>query len=232
MADYDLYYWPAPFREQFIRAILAFAGKSWEEHDSGEIGALMSEAPRDQPAPFMGPPVLVERRTGFAVAQMPAITLYLGETLDLIPDNAQARALSAKLVNDANDVIDEITLDGGREMWTDEKWRAFVPRLQRWMAIFEAMGARSGLEAESGYLLGTREAGAADIVVSTLWSTMADRFPSIAALLAEHAPAIAGLTRRLQEELSLAALRRESFERYGDAYCGGEIETSLRRVVG
>jgi len=232
MADYDLYYWPAPFRGQFIRAILAFAGKSWEEHDSGEIGALMSEAPRDQPAPFMGPPVLVERRTGFAVAQMPAIALYLGETLDLIPDNAQARALSAKLVNDANDVIDEITLDGGREMWTDEKWRAFVPRLQRWMAIFEAMGARSGLEAESGYLLGTREAGAADIVVSILWSTMADRFPSIAALLAEHAPAIAGLTRRLQEEPSLAALRRESFERYGDAYCGGEIETSLRRVVG
>ena len=232
MADYDLYYWPAPFRGQFIRAILAFAGKSWEEHDSGEIGALMSEAPRDQPAPFMGPPVLVERRTGFAVAQMPAIALYLGETLGLIPDNAQARALSAKLVNDANDVIDEITLDGGREMWTDEKWRAFVPRLQRWMAIFEAMGARGGLEAESGYLLGTREAGAADIVVSILWSTMADRFPSIAALLAESAPAIAGLTRRLQEEPSLAALRQESFERYGDAYCGGEIETSLRRVLG
>jgi len=232
MADYDLYYWPAPFRGQFIRAILAFAGKSWEEHDSGEIGALMSEAPRDQPAPFMGPPVLVERRTGFAVAQMPAIALYLGETLGLIPDNAQARALSAKLVNDANDVIDEITLDGGREMWTDEKWRAFVPRLQRWMAIFEAMGARGGLEAESGYLLGTREAGAADIVVSILWSTMADRFPSIAALLAESAPAIAGLTRRLQEEPSLAALRQKSFERYGDAYCGGEIETSLRRVLG
>lgn len=232
MADYDLYYWPAPFRGQFIRAILAFAGKSWDEHDSGEIGALMSEAPRDQPAPFMGPPVLVETRTGFAVAQMPAIALYLGETLDLIPDNAQARALSAKLVNDANDVLDEITLDGGREMWTDGKWRAFVPRLQRWMAIFEAMGAQGGLEADEGYLLGTQEPGVADIVASTLWSTMTDRFPSIGALLAESAPAVAGLTRRLQEDPSLAALRRQSFERYGDAYCGGEIEKSLRRVVG
>lgn len=232
MADYDLYYWPAPFRGQFIRAILAFAGKSWEEHDSGEIGALMSESPRDQPAPFMGPPLLVETRTGFAVAQMPAIALYLGETLDLIPDNAQARALSAKVVNDANDVLDEITLDGGREMWTREKWHGFVPRLQRWMAIFAAMGARGGLEADAGYLLGTREAGVADIVVSTLWSTMADRFPSIGALLAESAPAIAGLTRRLQEVPALAALRRETVERYGNAYCGGEIETSLRRVLG
>jgi glutathione S-transferase len=31
------------------------------------------------------------------------------------------RAMTMKIVNDANDVIDEITLDGGREMWTKKR---------------------------------------------------------------------------------------------------------------
>ncbi len=29
MSDYDLYYWAIPFRGQFVRAVLAYAGKSW-----------------------------------------------------------------------------------------------------------------------------------------------------------------------------------------------------------
>src|SRR6195952_3267875 len=85
MADYDLYYWPVPFRGQFIRAILAFAGISWVEHDAEDIGKLMATNPADQPVPFTGPPVLIEKATGFALAQMPAIALYLGQTLELIP---------------------------------------------------------------------------------------------------------------------------------------------------
>ncbi|MGG2475899.1 glutathione S-transferase, partial [Rhizobium sp. BR5] len=44
-------------------------------------------------------------------------------------------------MNDANDVLDELTLDGGREMWTPEKWEKFVPRLQKWVRIFEDTGA-------------------------------------------------------------------------------------------
>lgn len=31
MSGYDLYYWPLPFRGQFLRAILAHAGKRWTE---------------------------------------------------------------------------------------------------------------------------------------------------------------------------------------------------------
>src|SRR5215472_4860198 len=31
MSDYELYYWSVPFRGQFVRAVLAFAGKSWTE---------------------------------------------------------------------------------------------------------------------------------------------------------------------------------------------------------
>jgi glutathione S-transferase len=232
MADYDLYYWPAPFRGQFIRTILAYAGKSWDEHDSGEIGELMEAEPADQPVPFMGPPVLIDNRSGFALAEMPAIAIYLGVSLGLAPTAPDLLAMTGKVVNDANDVIDEITLDGGRLMWTRESWAGFVPRLKRWMAIWEATGARHGLTADRGFLLGTESAGVADIVTSTLWSTMSDRFPIIGQWLDETAPGTAGLSRRLQEMPDLAALRRKSVELYGDTYCGGQIERSLRKVLG
>ena len=31
MSDYDFYYWSVPFRGQFVRAVLAYAGKTWTE---------------------------------------------------------------------------------------------------------------------------------------------------------------------------------------------------------
>ena len=232
MADYDLYYWPVPFRGQFIRAILAYAGKDWDEHGTDEIGRLMSSEPTDQPIAFMGPPVLVEARSGFALSQMPSIAIYLGDSLGFLADDPAHRALTAKIVNDANDVIDELTLDGGRQMWTEAKWQEFIPRLTRWMTIWEATATRYGVTTDRVYLLGTPKAGVADIVTSTLWSTMADRFPRIQTMLDATAPRTAALTRRMQAIPSLAALQERSFEQYGQAYCGGEIEKSLRRVLG
>jgi glutathione S-transferase len=231
MADYEFYYWPVPFRGQFIRAILAFAGKSWIEHGSDAIGKLMQVEPGDQPIAFMAPPLLIENSTGFAIAEMPAIALYLGETLGLIPATPQMRARTMKIVNDANDVIDELTLDGGREMWTAEKWDAFLPRLRRWMMIWEDTGKREGLTADAGFVLGTAEAGAADIVTSILWSTMTDRFPLIANLLAVTAPCTAGLSGRMQDLPSFTELRNRCFQNYGDAYCGGQIEKSMRASI-
>ena len=232
MADYDLYYWPVPFRGQFIRAVLAYAGKSWDEHDAGEIGELMGLDPADQPIAFMGPPVLIEARSGLALSQMPAITIYLGDTLGLIADEPARRAVTAKVVNDANDVIDELTLDGGRQMWTEARWEEFIPRLERWMAIWEATAIRHGMKQDGGHLLGTAQAGVADIVTSILWSTMADRFAPIGKMLDATAPLTAALTRRMQAIPALAGLQEASFKRYGQAYCGGEIEKSLRRVLG
>jgi glutathione S-transferase len=192
----------------------------------------MDRPPAEQPIAFMGPPILVDRQRDFALSQMPAIALYLGEQLHLLPAAPEGRALTAKVANDANDVIDELTLDGGREMWTTEKWEAFAPRLQKWMRIFETLGERHGLTADGGFLLGTAEPGVADLVTATLWSTMADRFPKIARLGEQTAPAIWGLARRLQETPRFAALKQKSLSDYGDAYCGGEIEASLRKVAG
>jgi glutathione S-transferase len=232
MSDYDLYYWSVPFRGQFVRAVLAYAGRTWTEGGDTAISRLMDGPVKYMPVPFMGPPVLIDKKADFAIAEMPAIVLYLGETLDLMPANPTLRALTMKIVNDANDVIDEITLDGGREMWTEKRWRDFVPRLQKWMSLWEETGHRHGLKANSGFLLGGEAPGIADVVTATLWSTMTDRFRKIGAIFEKAAPMTAALTRRVAGLPPLAKLAAKAREDYGDAYCGGQIEASLRKVLG
>jgi len=231
MSDYDLYYWPIPFRGQFVRAVLAYADKSWTEHDGAAISKLMGGPVKQMPVPFMGPPLLIDKKADFALSQMSAIVLYLGDTLDLMPAAPAQRAMTIKIVNDANDVIDDITLDGGRLMWTESRWREFVPRLKKWMSFWEETGRRHGLKARSGFLLGGEAPGIADIVTAVLWSTMADRFPAIEALLKEAAPHTAALARRVADLPPLAKLAAKAKQEYGDAYCGGQIEASLRKVL-
>ncbi|NHO31844.1 glutathione S-transferase [Acetobacter fallax] len=231
MSDYDLYYWSAPFRGQFVRAVLAWSGKTWTEAGDAAISRLMEGPVRDMPVPFMGPPMLIDRKADFAIAEMPAIILYLGETLSLMPATPALRALTMKIVNDANDVIDEITLDGGREMWTEKRWQDFVPRLKKWMSFWDETGRRHNLKAESGFLLGGEAPGIADIVTATLWSTMTDRFPAIGAILEDAAPLTASLTRRVAALPPLVRLAAQARQDYGDAYCGGQIEASLRKVL-
>ena len=142
------------FRGQFVRAVLAYAGKSWSEHDGGAIGKLMDGPVARMPSPFMGPPVLIDKTADVALSQTSAILLYLGETLDLLPPDPASRALSLKIVNDAVDVIDDLTLDGGRLMWTKPRWKAFLPRLAKWMSLFEETARRRGVTAEAGFLFG------------------------------------------------------------------------------
>ena len=231
MSEYELYYWSVPFRGQFVRAVLAYAGKAWTEGGDAAISELMNGPVNHMPVPFMGPPMLIDKKADFAIAQMPAIILYLGETLDLMPANATLRAMTMKIVNDANDVIDEITLNGGREMWTEKRWQEFIPRLRKWMSFWEETGRRHGLTMDAGFLLGGKAPGVADIVTSTLWSTMTDRFNKIEAILAETAPMTAALTRRIAELPSLAKLAAKALQDYGDVYCGGQIEASLRKVL-
>ena len=231
MSDYDLYYWPIPFRGQFVRAVLAYAEKTWTERDGADIAMLMNGPVEHMPVPFMGPPVLLDKKAGFVVAQMPAIMLYLGETLDLMPSSPARRAMTMKAINDANDVIDEVTLDGGRQMWTAKRWQDFVPRIRKWMAIWEETGRRHGLTMDAGFLLGGEAPGIADVVTATLWTTMGDRFPAIAVILEEAAPMTAALSRRVSAIPPLAKLAITARRDYGDAYCGGRIEASLRKVL-
>jgi glutathione S-transferase len=231
MSDYKFYYWSVPFRGQFVRAVLAYAGKTWTEGGDDAVARLMEGTVKRMPVPFMGPPLLIDKKADFAIAEMPAIVLYLGETLDLLPATAALRALTMKIVNDANDVIDDVTLDGGREMWTPKRWHAFVPRLKKWMSLWEETGRRHGLKPDSGFLLGSKSPGIADVVTATLWSTMAERFQKIEVILKETAPVMASLTRRVADLPPLAKLAAKARKDYGDAYCGGRIEASLRKVA-
>jgi len=231
MSDYTLYYWSVPFRGQFVRAALAYAGKTWDEAGDEAISRLMEGPVKKMPVPFMGPPLLIDNRTGFAIAEMPAIVLYLGETLDLLPATPELRALTMKIVNDANDVIDEITLQGGMQMWTEKRWEEFVPRLKKWMSFWEETGRRHGLKAGSGFLLRGDTPGIADIVTATLWSTMTGRFKKIGTILKRTAPMTAALTARMYEFPQLADLGAKARGDYGEAYCGGMIEKSLRKVL-
>jgi glutathione S-transferase len=231
MSDYELYYWSVPFRGQFVRAVLAYAGKSWTEAGDGAIGKLMESPVKKMPVPFMGPPLLVDKKANVAIAQTPAIILYLGETLKLLPNDPALRAMTLKIVCDANDVIDEMTIQGGIQMWTDKRWKEFVPRLKKWMSFWEETGHRHGLKADSGYLLGGNKPGIADVVTATLWGTMGDRFPKIETILKKSAPMTAALTTRIAALPALKKLAAKAREDYGDAYCGGQIEKSLRKVL-
>lgn len=231
MSDFDLYYWPLPFRGQFIRAILAYGGCSWDEHGPATITEMMARNIQQQPVAFMGPPVLFDRQRDFALAQMPAIASYLGGRLSLLHDTIAGQAETAKIVNDANDVIDELTRYGGSQMWSPEAWNAFVPRLQKWLHIFQDTGTRHGMTADKGFILGTSHPGIADITTATLWNTMADRFGSIKVIIEQTTPILNGLCRRLATIPALAKLNSDSWNRYGESYCGGEIEKSLRRVA-
>jgi glutathione S-transferase len=232
MSDYELYYWSAPFRGQFVRAVLAWAGRTWTEGGDAAIGKLMSAPVAEMPLPFMGPPLLIDRKADVAIAQTAAIILYLGETLDLLPADAAQRALTLKVVCDAVDVLDDITLDGGRLMWTEESWRDYVPRLRKWMSFWEETGRRHGLAPDSGFLLGGATMGIADVVSATLWSTMSERFPTLGTMLEETAPMTAALSRRVSALPPLAALAAKAREDYGEVWCGGQIEASLRKVLG
>ena len=231
MTDYTLYYWSVPFRGQFVRAVLAYAGKSWTEGGDAAIGKLMEGPVKKMPVPFMGPPLLIDRKNDVAIAQMPAIILYLGETLKLMPATPELRALTLKIVNDANDVIDELTLDGGRIMWTQKRWQEFTPRLKKWMSFWEETGHRHGLTPKSGFILGGKKPGIADVVTATLWSTMTDHLPHLAPVLKKTAPMTAALTERVAALPPLAKLAAKSNRDYGETYFGGQIEASLRKVL-
>jgi glutathione S-transferase len=99
------------------------------------------------------------------------------------------------------------------------------------MSFWEEIGRRHGLKADSGFLLGGEAPGIADIVTATLWSTMADRFPQIETILEETAPTTAALTRRVADLPPLVKLAAKARRDYGEAYCGGQIEASLRKVL-
>jgi glutathione S-transferase len=179
----------------------------------------------------MGPPVLIDRKADVALAQMPAIIFYLGETLNLMPDRPEHRAMTIKIVNDANDVIDEITLNGGDHMWTDKRWKEYELRLAKWMSIWEDTGRRNALTQSAGYILGGQAPGIADVITATLWTTMTQRFSRIRDLFEDTAPKTAALCQRISALPPLIELAQKAQESYGQDYAGGQIGVSMAEIL-
>jgi glutathione S-transferase len=100
------------------------------------------------------------------------------------------------------------------------------------MSFWEETGRRHGLTKNAGFLLGGDAPGIADVVSAVLWSTLTERFSKIAELLEATAPMTAALTRRITELPPFAKLAARARKNYGDSYCGGQIEISLRKVLG
>ncbi|WP_371226900.1 glutathione S-transferase [Roseovarius sp. 2305UL8-3] len=232
MKDYTLTYWPLPFRGQFVRAVLAFGGASWDETSPDEVARMRAAPIADQPVPHMGPPLLHDHEADLWLAQLPAVLGYLGTRFELMPHDPARVALTYKAIGDANDVLDNITRMGGAQMWTRGEWETFMQdRLPRWLQIFEELGTRHGLTAGQGHLLGTGAPGLADLVTATLWGTMTEKLPALRLLLEVEAPTVAGLCERINAHPALVAMRADTDARFGDIYCGGHIEASIREML-
>ncbi|MEL6648405.1 MAG: glutathione S-transferase [Pseudomonadota bacterium] len=232
MADYTLYYWPIPFRGEFIRAVLSLAGQSFDEPGLEEVTALKLLPPEDQPAAFMAPPILIDHGQDLTLAQMPAILTYLGAKHDLMPESPCDIARTGKVIGDINDVLDELTVFGGRSMWTLGEWESFVEdRLPRWMAIFEKTLKAQGVSGQDGYLFGRSQPGLGDVSMAVLWGVMASKLPALGTMLGAVAPTVAAFSNRVLSTPELAKLRARSDLRFGEVYCGGQIEASIRDML-
>lgn len=231
MTDYTLYYWPIQFRGEFVRSVLAYVEASWVEAGFDQTLAQRAAEPQAQLVPHMGPPVLTDHSRDAHLSQMPAILAYLGEKHGLLTDDPVLKAMNHKIVADANDVLYEMTRYNGAQMWTEETWSEFLPRLRRWIEIFEETGRRHGLTAQTGYIFGTASPCLADLVTSILWGTMTAKLAPLQQMLETHAPAIAGLSDRIAALPSQIELRKNSNAAFGDTWCGGQIEASLRAVI-
>ncbi|WP_319529763.1 glutathione S-transferase [uncultured Cohaesibacter sp.] len=227
-----IYYWPIPFRGQPIRALLTYVGADWDEADTSHVRE-MKDLPVDRQAgPFMAPPFLIDEEANVALSQMSAILVYLADKYRLMPESAVQRAQTIKILADANDVLDEITLFGGRSMWSKAGWADFVStRLPRWLDVFERTAIDHGVTESAGTLLATPAIGLADIVSASLWYTMMDRLPAIEPLVMARAPIIAAHAKRFFALPTIAAFDSQQKLVWQDLYCGGQIEQSIRTML-
>ena len=222
---FELYYWPLPFRGCFVSYLFAYRDVPLLEiTDFEDIQASMSRHPSEQEVPFIGPPVLRNRESGQALSQMPAIVLYASRELDLLPDEPFDAAMCMKVLMDCNDILMEICRYNGSMMWEREQWVEFrSQRFPRWLGILEESLDRG--------FLGGDSVSFADIGVYALLGNMTRCLPQLDADVKTHAPGVHALCQRIGSKSSVAACVADQEEKYGDAYCGGQIEQSIRRML-
>lgn len=232
VTQYRLYYWPIPFRGNFVRLLFAYQGIDYEEASSSQIAQFRSSSVREQPTPAMAPPVLQNLEDGSYISQTGAIILYVGQKHGLLPDDPAQLPVVMKIFGDCMDVLSEITRSNGAQMWEREAWESFRNnRLVRWLEIFEEVGRRSGMTMSEGHLLGGGKVSVADLNAFALWATMERCLPQLKKTLRTHAPLVMALCDRLGDSAGISAFVSEQEQELGDRYCGGMIETSIRKML-
>jgi glutathione S-transferase len=228
MAEYTLHYWDVPFRGIFPQLFLEEIQAKYEWHDASEIYPKKSLKIHN---PGMAPPYLYDTKINKYLAQMPAILMHLAREHDYLPKRTETLDLTLKTILDCNDVLMEVTNSYGKEMWSKSDWNEFrSTRFPQWMEIFEQTGIEHGLKEEKGYLLGSTIT-VADIATTALFGTLIHSFPELKSDLNKHAPRIAKLCERIEARPSIRAFLEKQREKYGQVYCGGDIEKSMRKML-
>lgn len=229
---YTLYYWPVPFRGDFIRLLLVEVGAAYTEATPEETLDLCSRDPAAQPFPAMAPPILHDPEGDIFIAQMPAIVMYLAKKFSLWPQAPLESALCLKLLLDSNDVLADITNLNGTVMWEYSTWQAFRQnRLKRWLQLFEQTRQQFGPNSTHASLGGGEQLSLGDLVIYALWGTMIRCLPDLRFDCQQHAPGIVHRCQQLEGRRKIQKFVQGQVERYGDLYCGGHIEASIRTML-
>lgn len=228
---YEVFYWPLPFRGNFVRVLLKYLNLPFSEGSIEEIRKLRAEKPADQPTPSMAPPYLRDTESGLFLSQTVAIMQYIGVKHGCAPEDPFRSALALKVVLDVNDVLVEITNSNGNKMWDRESWKEFRGnRIPRWLSIFEEIGKKNGLTADSGFILGDKFTYA-DAAILVLWETMAYCLPQLKPDIEKNAPFMWALCERLAAQEHVAKYLEEQRKEKGQLYCSGHIEKSIRSML-
>ena len=180
-------------------------------------------------AQFMAPPIIYDHDLKVYVPQTPAIINHLARQLGVAPADAASMASADSCVGNCNDILNELTLNCGSKMWTQEMFDEFIAeRFPKWLGIMETVATRSGLTASSGFYLGGDSMTQADTTVWACFALMEKALPRLSPLLRSKMPCVMALVDRLSQHEGLKAL---SDSQPTAPYCGGQIEKSLREAV-
>jgi len=229
-------YWPIPFRGNFVKVILEYAGEEYDVMETSEVIQLKTAAVSAQPVPFIGPPFLLHNESGFAISQTAAIVEYLVRKFGFVPESPELAALAQKAVLDCIDVLVEITRHNGNQMWTRDAWSEFRgpgKRLDQCLGVLEELAKRHGLKEEhsTGFFLGTEKMSAADFAVYALFEQLARCMPPLIHDLQRAAPRVWKMCQRIGENPKLQAFSNAQSQRWGRSFCSGQIEASIFSMI-
>ena len=235
-ADKDavtVYYWPLKFRGNFLKLILEevnvpYTNASYED----ELKELVFSKPvSERPFPFFAPPFI---KVGeYMISQMPAACQYLAKKYGLDATSLEDSSHALMIVMNCNDIWEEITRGGGHySMWTLDQWKTWKQhRLTKWLNILESLLVRNNTAEELGseaFFFDNRLTYADLAVFHVLDGLCYDL--SMEEFVRKCAPILHAyylqLGRRANIKAFVAKQRRDQV-----AYCGGQIEKSIREVI-